>query len=535
MGKYAKTLSKSCIWGVDLLMEKLWDKFNNISFTKKILISTFIFFLVILYLTPITGDDWGNYLIGKNGVNSVWNSAISMYKVWEGRFISRLFLNFFTYHKWAWNILNSMMIIFLIWCSYQIIGKQKNKVIYILPILCLLLVSRNFFSQCYLWLAGNMTYLFPAVMVIGVIFYCYYSQNKKTIFNIILCLVSFLIPMFVENIGCAYIVCLLFWIGYVYYKERKISKLGIIMLLLSCSSLTCMLLSPGSRARMEMSSEFYQLTIFERILRNLPNLVYYMFFANGIVLLIMMFPVSYTIGKQIKNKVVKYIVLFIWNIIPFITIIQNLNTTLPINFLLKLIPIKVTIPYLFPKTAWYVILYWALFTFIFLLSIFYIIKNKDEALKLCLFTMVGISSMLVMLFTPTWGERVSALYVFTIFIVSIKLISIIYSNPQKIFTNMIYMFLILFSMYYSVITIHNYIFDMWRIKNIEQVKEQQKTELLLYANRMPLLWNYDPWGEYHLKTFCSYYQIPENVKVKLIVPNKEQWFIYLKNGKVKKN
>ena len=67
----------------------------------------FIFFLIIFFLSPISGDDWGNYIEGSRGLYKSITEAIGMYFSWEGRFISRVLINILTYHKVLWNIVNS--------------------------------------------------------------------------------------------------------------------------------------------------------------------------------------------------------------------------------------------------------------------------------------------------------------------------------------------------------------------------------------------------------------------------------------------
>ena len=65
----------------------------------------FIIFLIINFLSPRTGDDWSNYLEGTLGIRHMIGQAIGMYFDWEGRFISRLLINFLTYYKVLWNIM----------------------------------------------------------------------------------------------------------------------------------------------------------------------------------------------------------------------------------------------------------------------------------------------------------------------------------------------------------------------------------------------------------------------------------------------
>ena len=96
---------------------------------KEFLISLFIIFLVILILSPISGDDWGNYLVGQKGIRHMIGQAIGMYFAWEGRFVSRLFINLLTYHKWLWNIINSFLLVSIIYFTVKIINPKNKKII----------------------------------------------------------------------------------------------------------------------------------------------------------------------------------------------------------------------------------------------------------------------------------------------------------------------------------------------------------------------------------------------------------------------
>ena len=73
-------------------------------------LSLCLFFIVIFFLSPLSGDDWGNYIVGSEGVRYSLEVAVELYFNWEGRFISRVLINIFTYHKWLWNIINALVI-----------------------------------------------------------------------------------------------------------------------------------------------------------------------------------------------------------------------------------------------------------------------------------------------------------------------------------------------------------------------------------------------------------------------------------------
>jgi hypothetical protein len=144
--------------------------------SKKLFIlylSIFLFFLLISCFIPINGDDWGNYIIGVEGIKTSINNAISMYFDWEGRFISRIIINILTCHKWLWNIMNALIMTSIFIIINKII-KPKNKIIIgTLLFLGIILVDTSIFTQGYVWLAGNITYIFPLLLIL---IYLYFNN-----------------------------------------------------------------------------------------------------------------------------------------------------------------------------------------------------------------------------------------------------------------------------------------------------------------------------------------------------------------------
>ena len=490
-------------------------KMKNMSYQNKLLLGVFIISLIIFILTPIAGDDWGNYIVGEKGIKAIFASAVSMYKSWEGRFISRILIYFLTYHKWLWNILNATLITLFIKISYSIIGTNKNKFIYLIPIFGIITINYIFYTQCYLWVAGNITYLFPTVLSLLVFIIIY--NNKMTNFKLIILLIlSIIIPMFIENIGCAYVMFLFLIITYKYIKERKLNIPLLIMFILSITSLIIMLKSPGSAIRLAENQEFNNLSIFSKIITNIPNFISYAFTRNIIPLISMMIGVNIMLKNKIKNK----FLIIIYNIIPIIAIFENLIYMIPINFEIKII-INVT--------NWYYIFYWITFGLLFIYSIYYHLKDTKERDFLLILMLTGIISLLVMLITPTWGERVSILYIWIIIIITSKIFSTLYKSNIKI-EKTFKIFLILYVILILGYATQNKVFDIRRNNIINNSMNENK--IYIYANKIYTLWNYDPWDEHHLYTFKKYYDIEEK-EVELVYPTTKEWIHYMLYGKIK--
>ena len=84
---------------------------------------TFIIFLIITILTPISGDDYGNYISTDGTLISAIKLAISYYNGLEGRFIGRIIIMYTTYHKIIWNILTPLLFILMLSFIFNLLNK----------------------------------------------------------------------------------------------------------------------------------------------------------------------------------------------------------------------------------------------------------------------------------------------------------------------------------------------------------------------------------------------------------------------------
>ncbi len=162
-----------------MLLKLKEKKFKNIDLITATIV--FIFFLTIFFLSPINGDDWGNYIIGLRGPRGWIGQAIGMYFDWEGRFFSRILINALTANKWLWNVFNAFSMSSLFYISLKLINANKKYYINLLLMLGILLIGKDIFTQTFLWIAGNLTYFTPLVLLI-LYFYLierYLNKNQK--------------------------------------------------------------------------------------------------------------------------------------------------------------------------------------------------------------------------------------------------------------------------------------------------------------------------------------------------------------------
>lgn len=469
---------------------------------KKYIIVTIVFFIIILSLSPISGDDWGNYMVGTQGLRHMIGQAIGMYFDWEGRLVSRLFINFLTYHKWIWNIINSLLITSIIYFTVKIIEPKDKKTIYFLSLFGMIGMNIYMFSQSITWIAGNITYLFPLSLYIMYLYYLKTNQIKNHI--VYFGILNFILPMFVEHMAVLLVLTNLLINIVSYIRTKKADKILLCNFILSIFSTIFMLLSPGSNLRTKIENvEFNQLSLIGKILYNIPNFMYYTFISNAYLMILWIIVMIYFIRKQFTNKIVKNLLIFYVTGIPILTIIGYHTSILQISYL----------NFIIDSHNLLVILYWISFVSIFIFLMIKNIKNQRNIYCFVLF-LIGISANGIMLLSPTWGYRTALA---TNILVSISLLWIISDikipNIMKkiipiLGESVLSLYLILYSYLYYV--------NQEREQFIkQQIKSNQN---IIQVKKLPIYapCNSNPTNEYHEKVFKKYYGIEDHKKIKII-------------------
>lgn len=466
----------------------------------------YIFFLTILVisiLTPISGDDYGNYISTNGSLHEAFDIAKSYYYSLEGRFIGRIIIMFTTYHKYLWNIITPILFTLLFKSMTNII-KQKTSIS--LLIISLLLMNTDMFSQSYTWLAGSITYLYPTCLIIFYFSQIYIKNNEFTLYdNIILIILSLIIPMFVENLACAYVFGLLLINIYFYIKNKKIKPIYLTNLIVSSIVLIIMLKSPGSLSRALVENvEFNNYNIIKKIITNISNFNLYIFFKNPLMIILTIIPINYYLIK-------KHHIIFtpIFNIIPILSIIKSIYYMLPMKFTF----LQNIITFLDTSNKLYII-YWIIYTILLVLSIQNIISDKKLKHYLYFLLLVSFSSTLSMLVVPTWGDRITLFNVITLSFIGVVLIDNIYKyneKTSKLINSLSYMTCVyILIIFISIFQINNYRNNYIQ----EQLKTDEQT-IKVIRNPITYIWNTNPSSEYFIKTYKSYMNIPKNKDIEI--------------------
>lgn len=470
---------------------------------NKIYIGIFLFLVFILFLTPLAGDDWGNYLEGIQGFPHIVSRTIEMYFLWEGRIVSRFLIYFMTYHKWLWNILNAVAIVGILYYMNKI-AKFKNKEMMILSTFLVILFMNIFtFSQVITWIAGSITYLWviPLIFLYYDIMYHHKDTNSKI--NILLCFLHIIIPMFVEHMAILFILCHFYFIYRNYHQNKTLRKKDLFFLVISIISFMTMYFSPGNQLRSGIENvEFNRLSIYQKMIYNIPNFFFYTYQIHYFLIFLWILGNIFLIKKYIKNGIVKKIAFLLEGILGLFSIQYLLE-----NFGISLFSSNGIIHNL---TNWY---YFGFTIFHICLLIQYTIKTKNE-LPIFFFSM-GMISNFIMLLSPVWGYRTSfATYLFLSFcylmIIDENLSVKRWKKGVLVVSTVIGMiFYVVF--YISIAKVHQE-----NQKMIQNAKKQNlsKIQLISYPSFAPC--NINPTEDYHIERFKDYYRIPKNVHIEII-------------------
>lgn len=479
---------------------------------KKIFyISIFILFIIILFLSPIAGDDWGNYIEGSKGFYHCISQSIVMYFAWEGRFVSRVLINILTYHKVLWNIINSIFITSIVFLIIKIVNPQHKKIICLLSLLVILLMNIFTFSQIVVWVAGNITYLFVIPLLLGYFYYLFdYKKNNKFLVCLF-AILNFIMPMFIEHMAVILVISNIIFFTYRFVKKRCIDKELLLYLILSIIATLLMLLSPGTKIRSGMENiEFSKLSLFNKIIYNIPNFINYTFVVNYFLLILMVYANIYLIKKHTKNKLLKYLLLI------FVTIIPILNC---VNYFISYF-------YMYPLFKCNIIIHSLYYGTYLIIMLYFIVidTNKDKSKKIIFFFIIGILSNLVMMISPIWGYRTSfATYIF----LSISMLMIIdkYIKERKLYNIILSIFCIGSSLFYIILHISVHFQYMDNLKVIETAKRRNSKVIEIIKYPYYVNCNINPTSYFHIMIYKKYYGLNKDVKI-VLKENNWKYFIF---------
>lgn len=465
-------------------------------------IGIFLFFTLILFLCPIAGDDWGNFFTSKTG--NYIDNAVYMHLNWEGRFVSRLLINLLSSRKWIWNIINSIIITGLIYISIKFLNPKSKKLVYLGVVLIFLLMNIYVFSQTVTWIAGNLTYLFVIPLILGYFLFLISKDTYSKWYIVLFSTLNFIMTMFVEHMAAVLIVGNIAILVYKYIKNKKLDKRIILYLIFSIIGFALMLFSPGNTLRKKSDPSFNGLNIFEKLLYNIPNFVYFTFITNSFMLGLMNIAVLYLIKNTVKLRWLRLILfVFMLSLSSLTIFIYPLSNfiTLNINFLIN-------------QNNIFIQLYWIFYLVIFaILLLLNCIKEKNYSPSFLI--LLGLSANGAMMLSPTWGWRTTFFTYLCFSLSSLWIIDKSFSS-NKIIDFVLGGIIVVASCFYVVLYANAYICEKDMRQSIKQQVKQDREVIEIIEFPHFVNCNINPTNDYHIAAFKSYYNIPEDKELKLV-------------------
>ncbi len=517
------------------------EKISSFIKKRRVLLIFFIFFLLLflqyqfLYLYH---DDYGyaslSYAvdIGNQGLHYGLTDILRFlwlhYLHWGGRVTSffvecsLLRLGLPTY-----RLVQSIVVTLIFYLIYKV-AKENSKVedykiaiftVSLYGILDLMNLRDSFF-----WISASVNYVFPTLYFLAlVVFMKQKKYNNKFIYFLQFLLV-FLTAFSHEQTSAMLLFYLILTLIEEKIKNKKIKKTSIIRFIIALIGFSLLLFCPGNNARKAYSPEFYNLSIFRKLLVTIPNTITGVFSEyNSQFFLLFFFAlaiVSVTNVKGIKNvgnKILKYLIIIstLSNIVVIIfsLFIKNYNyftyfVSLFNNKYLKCLVILVLILQLLLIISSFVV---------------YFGKKDDFYSKLSLSAFAYLTPMFISSYFP---ERSVIGFQLVMFIIIVKIIFTYLEKIKSVFIiNSIIVAVVLFSIvnytsitlgYYNNKAVNDYndkvlSITSKEIKGGKMIKEikLKKFKNMFYAIDPPYIEGF----EYTKVWIKKYYEIPQKVEL----------------------
>lgn len=267
---------------------------------KYILYTSFFFVFLVMgvwsYLSPLWGDDYG---MQRMNFTKIINACKNDYFSWNGRFFGQFFFRILVnINPLFYGLFNGLMFFLLTYLIFIISKKEsdmfKNAIFRYLLIVTFLFLFTPSFAQVYLWRAGSGNYLWTTTIII--IFMYLMINNisfKNDLINlfafILTCILGFVSGLSNENTPGGMIIILFF-----YFCYKNINKEKIIPFVFSIIGYLILLLSPGSKIRLETHFDFSRMSLLKKIFVNLPLTNDFFIYQLSIIILIFIFLFVYS-------------------------------------------------------------------------------------------------------------------------------------------------------------------------------------------------------------------------------------------------
>lgn len=422
----------------------------------------------------------------------------------------------------------SVIICLIFYYIYLIVSKYNKIdkwVIALLSIFSYGLIEIMVIRSGVFWITASVLYIFPLLPLL--MFVYYYDSNKKNsiIFNIFIALLLFFASFSQEQIGISALAYIIILSGFDFYHTKKINKKNICMIVISLIGFLILMLAPGNEIRMQSptSVTFYELSLFEKIRMNYPNLILNIFsiysklFVTTLFLSLTYISYINLNFKKTKNKIINIINILSFVstfIILFVTISSNGNYFATLYDLFNNNIIKL-----------FILIIFTIQIALILYSITIYLSNR-KLFNLLFLCYVAVISQAVMIVAPYYPLRSVLIFEIIYFILIIYAIADFVKNNKNMVFNysLVFVFIIITGLNLFIITRGYYRNDY--INNINNTILMESSEKISNGDNMETIklfklkdglfsgdQPYYEGNEYIMTWIKKYYNIPENVEL----------------------
>jgi hypothetical protein len=442
------------------------------------------------------------------------------YNNWGGRVLYFFFeCNIMRLGIHGYRILQSAVIVLIFYYIYKILSHIFKKEDFKLAVFIAFLYGVFeiiLFRDGIFWFTASILYIFPLLPFLMFIYYFILKEKNKKVTEIMLATLLVLLASFSQEQISAMVVSFIGLYEIVkIYKNRKFDFKDLPIIIAALIGFCLLLFCPGSKVRMGMTSDFYNLSILGKLKLNIPIIIENNFGTYTKIFSLLFFSslsyISYDNYKKEKGKI---------NIVNALSFISNM---IILFFMMTRVEGYFSYFRCLKSNHLYLALYFLVIAIQFSLIMYSVVVyfvRKKQILFIQLF-ISGIATQVVMLIAPYFPLR-SAMIMQLIYFLIIGYVAydLIKKHGLLLF---IPLFAVLF-INYSTITYgyfgNNRINQYNHNKLIETSKEIKKGNRVdkiklgklndsLYASNMPYDENYDYINIY----IRAYYQLPEDIVI----------------------
>jgi hypothetical protein len=489
----------------------------------------YVFFLYVSSTAPRLGDDWEVSQWYRDGIISTLAGMIYLTTFVNGRVASFFFGSFFAHYDFLWQFTAPLVFTGFIYLSARLLGYAHRFIPVTMSLLMLLVISNDIRIETYVWLVGNVGYIFviPLILLYLNIIYnenterrLHFWQNERLNYLPVM-LLAFLIGLWVETVTLGFTAANILLALFSYKKSRKVSpyiRSGIVGCILSSLVL---FFTPG---RLEAADEI-GIGIRQQIIQNVPGIMKMLVIDNlAVYLLFFIVFIAATMAGEFSSKgrfsrlagialaSSFAIVIFIRMVLQFILTKWYLPVGNAINSLNNTF-FAVTKP--FPL----------MFCFGILLFVLAAVLFSPQREKLLVLYSIALVSAGVMVIAPYLGARIFSLPIFMLVGITAYLSSTIKINSIDMHKAALLVLIVA-----TLLQMEKYYYYGEDLKHIETIRLQliesyrakvsngliTKEELLVLpaykADTVFVSANPGP-DDFHMVPFKRYYHLPLDTKV----------------------